>query len=166
MKKLLILTLVLSLVSSANATLTLGSSAGDTLPVAGTTTLSINSDTASPYGAYMVLEQNGLGAYVGDMQALAAAGADASVEDEEAAYGAAYAGWWYGEALSYNPDAPIIAGTHFEIGFECLGIGDITVTLLDFDEETVLDTMVIHQIPEPASMLLLGLGGLFLRRRK
>ena len=30
----------------------------------------------------------------------------------------------------------------------------------------ILDTITIHQIPEPITMALLGLGGLFLRRRK
>jgi hypothetical protein len=30
----------------------------------------------------------------------------------------------------------------------------------------VWDTVVIHQVPEPMTICLLGLGGLFLRRRK
>ena len=40
-----------------------------------------------------------------------------------------------------------------------------TVWLLDASMQ-ILDTITIHQIPEPITMALLGLGGLFLRRRK
>lgn len=43
--------------------------------------------------------------------------------------------------------------------------GDVTISLISGSLE-VMDTMVIHQIPEPMTMVLLGLGGLFLRRRK
>lgn len=50
--------------------------------------------------------------------------------------------------------------------FHCEAIGDVTLTLFDADLG-VLDTQVIHQIiPEPMTLALLGLGGLFLRRRK
>lgn len=51
------------------------------------------------------------------------------------------------------------------VKFHCEAIGDVTLTLMDLDLN-VLDTQVIHQIPEPMTMVLLGLGGLFLRRRK
>ena len=49
----------------------------------------------------------------------------------------------------------------------CLDEGDVTLTLIT-EAGDVLDTQVIHQvpIPEPLTVALLGLGGLFLRRRK
>ena len=49
--------------------------------------------------------------------------------------------------------------------FHCDGTGDVVVDLLDFGFGA-LDSITIHQIPEPMTMALLGLGGLFLRRRK
>jgi hypothetical protein len=58
------------------------------------------------------------------------------------------------------------------IDFHCEGgPGDAIITLYEFDGDTgdllgVLDQVIIHQIPEPITMALLGLGGLFLRRRK
>jgi hypothetical protein len=51
------------------------------------------------------------------------------------------------------------------IDFHCVGEGDVTLLLLNGDGDTV-DSQVIHQIPEPITFALLGLGGLFLRRRK
>jgi hypothetical protein len=54
-----------------------------------------------------------------------------------------------------------------EIIFHCEAYGEVTLTLVDAATFTVVeDTQGIHQIPEPMTVLLLGLGGLFLRRRK
>jgi len=65
------------------------------------------------------------------------------------------------------------AGIYFdEIVFHCEGPGDVVVKLYTIDAEligaTLVDSVVIHQIPipEPMTVALLGLGGLFLRRRK
>jgi len=50
----------------------------------------------------------------------------------------------------------------------CMSAGvDVYVELLDSDWFTPLDTLIIHQVPEPMTIALLGLGGLLvLRRRK
>ena len=52
------------------------------------------------------------------------------------------------------------------IKLHCEGFGDVTLTLLDAASLSPLSRVVIHQIPEPITFALLGLGGLFLRRRK
>ena len=64
-----------------------------------------------------------------------------------------------------------------DILFTCLGAGDVLVTLIatgdnildgvTYGAGTIFDTITIMQsIPEPMTVVLFGLGGLFLRRRK
>jgi len=67
---------------------------------------------------------------------------------------------------------PLPAGTLIDqIKFHCDAIGEVTISLWwdqygTGENMALMDTQVIHQIPEPMTLALLGLGGLFLRRRK
>jgi hypothetical protein len=51
--------------------------------------------------------------------------------------------------------------------FHCDGPGDATIALVD-DDGQIVDSQVVHQIPEPATMMLLGLGGVLaaIRRKR
>jgi hypothetical protein len=182
MKKLLILVLVLGLTSAANAAiepllnLTVNGvdvGAEYTMPVGGVIEVGVNSDgiggTNGKYAAALVI--NMLGADTGtgifdDSMITVYNGAGEPLE-------------FLGGAIGV-PVAPLVrafvatnavlddfagAGTGFEFGFKCTGLGDVEITLID-DVFGPGDTLVIHQIPEPITFALLGLGGLFLRRRK
>ena len=52
-----------------------------------------------------------------------------------------------------------------DVLFHCDGPGDVTIAVVD-EDGLVQDTQVIHQVPEPMTLALLGLGGLALRFRK
>ena len=65
-----------------------------------------------------------------------------------------------------NPVPPLPNGTVVDLmTLHCEGPGIVTLTLWDTNTALVLDTLRIQQTPEPMTMLLLGLGGLFLRKK-
>jgi hypothetical protein len=79
-----------------------------------------------------------------------------------------------GAVSDFTASPPYANGEYFTtISFHCEAIGDAVLKLVNLSNDdwdvttaTSMDTVTIHQIPEPATMLLLGLGSLLLRRRK
>ena len=171
MKKMLILMLVLGLASSANAALTLVSSAGNVLSPGNFTDIGIHNDTAAPGQGlitFLAFDAVTSGSWTG----VETFHTPPSLGPGGTSY---YYGidpglpvvvdLWYSDAAVSSTD-PYGVGVLVDYGFECTGLGDVVIYLLADDLSTVLDTITIHQIPEPMTIALLGLGGLFLLRRR
>jgi len=182
MRKLLILTLVLGMASAANAGMLI-SVAGDkqpvdsqiTLPLNGTIDLDIWTDADIPVfgGEYWALIADTTQASISGGNVAIDPGDAVIYTDPPASGGvpglpAGKDGPWGGVAVF---SGPIAAGTvlYDQITFKCLALVDTTVSLYTSDlggNNTLVDSVIIHQVPEPMTVALLGLGGLLLRRRK
>ena len=193
-KKIIVLVLVFGLASAANADLffTVGGVDPGAItldPVANPTiTLEISGDgqTPSPHSPWVFVQ--GKGSINGGNALYAPAGGLSDYLDLEEAY--PIAGEPSAEALlatmaavtalvdpvdlayiiladAAGIPAPLEGVLVDGIVFTCTGQpGDVTLTLFNDTYTAVLDTLTIKQVPEPITFALLGLGGLFLRRRK
>jgi hypothetical protein len=80
------------------------------------------------------------------------------------------AGFW-GSAFSIASATPADTVLVNNILLHCVDEGDATIYLYEWlgdpgsEDPTVVDSVVIHQIPEPSTLLLLGLGVVMLRRK-
>jgi hypothetical protein len=76
----------------------------------------------------------------------------------------------FGGIFTFGADIPADTTIYDYIEFHCEGPGEVVVILYQLDVYQqvigIWDTVTIHQIPEPATMSLLSLGGLLLLRRR
>lgn len=174
MKKTLVLILVMAIASTANAALTLVSSEGDTLDPTGwsrpnVTQIGIYNDTAAPGQGvitYLTVPDVDPGEWTGNANIYA----PPSLGGTNTYYGVLDLGAgdidiWESD-LKVNSTDPYGIGVLADFEFICTGLGVMTITLLADDLVTVIDQITISEVPEPMTFVLLGLGGLFLHRRK
>jgi hypothetical protein len=171
MKKFLMLVLVLGFAASANAAIMLsvdGDTSVDavTIAVSDWITIDVWDDQANGYRDdiyYMYIGTISEGGYT---LANARPGSQAGDFADHATFVYAdHDGIEITQADTATPDPG--PGDIFLIDLHCEQAGvTVNVVLYDNSETQVLDTLTITQIPEPATLALLSLGGLLLRRRK
>jgi hypothetical protein len=160
MKKLLVTLMVLGLISTANAALSIN--IGDT-PVGEVypgDVISVVSDDTSSWLGYIIAVDGGA-VSLADGAMLAAAGDLGAISEySEAGWGAGYE-----LVVAASPTGtPVAAGAQFTMSVVGGNQGDLIDLYVDPDYENVVARVTV--VPEPVTLMLLGLGGLFLRRRR
>ena len=168
MKKVLVVMLVLGLASAANAALDLGVSAGppdNVIPEPGMTgTWTIASGADGAYQGWIEIVDPGVAMVVEAGLGFAPGGNPNG--DSSQAYWPDYGEWYEFAVVSLNPDDPIVAGDHILVELIGMAEGETTMNVYEYDGVTLVASTPVVVMPEPVTIALLGLGGLFLRRRR
>ena len=165
MRKMLVLILVLGLASAANAMLiTVDEQEGDSFEVDITSTITIVSEDASSWLGYIIVEEGGAGSLENALKLDAASDIGAFTAYTEAGWGT---GFELTASMSPTGVPPLAAGSQFS--FDYVGAVGDTATISFFADPfytTPVASVNVTVVPEPMTVVLLGLGALFLRRRR
>jgi len=169
MRHILVVILVLSIPVCANAAMWITvNGATDTINLIpnGTASVALWGDGTSPQGSYVlgILEGEPGSLDGSSMYPVYPPGIIPPPGPPELPPG--YKSWIPITFLDMEPPIdPLMGQLVSGITFLCEGPGDVTIRLLDSDMN-LLSTQSVHQIPEPMTIALLGLGAMMLRRRK
>jgi hypothetical protein len=72
-------------------------------------------------------------------------------------------GWKWPDNLQFGS---LPAGIIGKFGFLPTGQGDSVITIMDMNTLEISDQLILHQIPEPATLALFGFGMLLIRRKR
>ena len=163
MKKLLIIMLVLGITSAVNAAILLDGPT--TINKGDTVAIGINNTDGGDYLAYLSFGYVSEGGFVlsnprylyPDPPIIIPPFPPEPIGD-----------YYEFEVTLAQPQGPSTPGIQFQVDLTCLKAGvDVFVDMWDAaDLSAPADSMIIHQVPEPITLALLGLGGLFLLRRR
>ncbi len=168
MKRVLALVLVLGLACSANATyLQIDGLSSDNynLLEGSTVTISIISEDDSNWLGYLIVPDGSPGTLSNPTIWDAAGNLGEAIPYTELGWGTGYE---LTAATSFGGIPAVEAGQQFTFDFSGGIAGQSTQLLLfaDPDYLTPLDAITITIVPEPLTIALLGLGALFLRKKK
>jgi len=163
MRKLVVFMLVLGLASGASAALTLVGAPTDPIDIGQSISILVNNSEDGAYSGWLEVVDQTVADYDGDPVFTAAGDPDGNSALETFVE---YPGWYQFTVASFTPTSPVLAGDHIEVSLLGISEGTTVLNLYASDGVEVLDTAQITVIPEPMTIALLGLGGLFLRRRR
>ena len=171
MKKLLILMLVLGLASAANAAIVIsldGATDIDEITISVSDTVVIDIYDDQPYSASYIVYLD-IGPIADGDYSLSDARLGPAAGDYASILQGTYEGYDDFEVSQADLVDPTPgAGVIFLVDLHCESVDPDGVVLVDlFDAGgCLIDSATIHQVPEPMTIALLGLGGLLLRRRR
>ncbi|OHB57342.1 MAG: hypothetical protein A2Y12_09535 [Planctomycetes bacterium GWF2_42_9] len=170
MKKMLVLVMVLGLASLTNAAISFyvnGSPAPAAVNInpGEVLTLQLYSGDTLAWNAYVIQGTDtvsGIGSLTNPINL-----ANAGDMKSNSPYAAAD-GWGNGFLFGTggSPSGLPVAGIQHTVDFSSPVVGTANLYLYDGTSYNELDSLAVTVVPEPVTMALLGIGGLFLRRRK